>query len=156
MSTTPTIPKNPHDIVPGKDKSIAQIDKTQRQQEAAIEIQKTYRKFTSPVTKVLTNRKDENPGQMKPSERWTEALKRAKLEATISSPRGGTSKHRRKWKNAKTVITGLQNDDWDSTEENTSEGDDEDSDEEERKRRRQELERLKKDKTKAKVMESPV
>jgi hypothetical protein len=93
---------------------------------------------------------------MKPSERWTEALKRARLEATISAPRGGEDELRRKWRNAMTVIAGLHNDDWDSGESEERECDDDDSEEEEKRGRRRELERLKQRRTGAKVMESPV
>jgi hypothetical protein len=41
----PEIPDDPHDIIPGKGKSLAQIDQLQRRQEAAIEIQNAYRGY---------------------------------------------------------------------------------------------------------------
>jgi hypothetical protein len=96
----------------------------------------------------------EDPGQMKPSKRWTEALKRARLEATISAPRDGENQIRRKWRNAKTVITGLQNDDCNSDE--SDDTDDSDSQEEERRRTRRQVLKMKRGKVDAKVMESPV
>jgi hypothetical protein len=104
----------------------------------------------------VNNSADEIPGKIKPSERWTEALKRARLEATISAPRGGENELRRKWRNAKTVIAGLHNDVWDSERIDGNGNDDDDSDEEEKRERRRELERLKQRRTGAKVMESPV
>jgi hypothetical protein len=46
MSADVEIPENPHDIIPGKDKSLAEIDETQRRQEAAIEIQNACWKYS--------------------------------------------------------------------------------------------------------------
>lgn len=45
METEVPIPQDPHEVIPGKDKSIAQIDEIQRRQEAAIEIQQAYRGY---------------------------------------------------------------------------------------------------------------
>lgn len=45
MSTQVIIPNNKHDLIPGKNKSLAQIDKAQREKEAAIEIQRAYREY---------------------------------------------------------------------------------------------------------------
>ena len=43
MSTEMAIPNNQHELVPGKQKSLAQIDKVQRKKEAVIEVQRAYR-----------------------------------------------------------------------------------------------------------------
>jgi hypothetical protein len=43
MTTEMAIPDNQHELVPGKQKSLAQIDKVQRKKEAVIEVQRAYR-----------------------------------------------------------------------------------------------------------------
>lgn len=45
MPTEMAIPNNQQELVPGKDKSLAQIDEVQREKEAAIEIQRAYRGY---------------------------------------------------------------------------------------------------------------
>jgi hypothetical protein len=52
MSADLEIPENPHDIIPGKDKSLVEIDETQRRQEAAIEIQNAYRTYPPAIIRV--------------------------------------------------------------------------------------------------------
>ena len=44
MSPEVSIPNSGHEQIPGKDKSLAEIDEAQREQEAAIDIQNAYRK----------------------------------------------------------------------------------------------------------------
>jgi hypothetical protein len=45
MPTEMAIPNNQQELVPGKGKSLAQIDEVQREKEAAIEIQRAYRGY---------------------------------------------------------------------------------------------------------------
>jgi len=94
--------------------------------------------------------------------RWTEALKRANVEATIYAPKGGDNDNKRKWWNAKMVVTGLHNDGYDVSDEEDSDAEEEDSRndddspaEEERLRRKQ-IARAEKGKMEFKLMESPI
>jgi len=97
-----------------------------------------------------------------PGDRWTDALKRAKVEATIRAPERTEERDtspRKRWRNANTIIAGLQQRDEsdlsDDEIEVRSEGSS-DSDVEEQKLRLKHLAKMKKGRAGAKAMESPV
>lgn len=95
---------------------------------------------------------------MTPSDRWTDALKRAKVEAAIKTPNDEEASPKKKWWNAKNIITALQQRDESdiSLSENGDDDSDDGSDAVERKHRQKLLEKVKKGKRNAKMMESPV
>lgn len=159
------IPKNQHELVPGKGKSLAQIDEAQRKKEAVIEIQRAYRGYF-PLNlegQMVICRVDKfGSPKLTPGDRWKDALKRAKVEATMQISEENEERDtspRKRWRNAKNVITGLQQRDEsdlsDDEIEVRSEGAS-DSDAEEKKLRLKHLEKMKKGQAGAKAMESPV
>lgn len=94
-----------------------------------------------------------------PSDRWTDALKRAKVEVTIHQPRDVQSSSKKKWWNAKNVITALkQSDESDISldELGVKSDEDTDSDAEEQRQREKHIKKMKKGIAGAKTMESPV
>ena len=97
-----------------------------------------------------------------PGDRWTDALKRAKVEATmqtVDDSKERDTSPRKRWRNAKNIIAGLQqrdeNDLSDEEIEVRSENSN-DSDADEEKLRLKHLEKMKKGQAGAKAMESPV
>jgi len=97
--------------------------------------------------------------KVSPSDRWTDALKRTKVIAAMNEPHEEGISPKRKWWNAKNIVAGLQQvdeSDISTDEEGDKEEEDEDSDDLEKRRRRKLMEKVKKGKTSAKIMESPV
>jgi hypothetical protein len=102
---------------------------------------------------------------IKPSDRWRDAINRAKVESTIIAGPEDRSDPKKKWWNAKNVITGLQH------QEESDESDLEEALEElevddpkgghnngksERRHRLKNIKKMKKGRIDAKTMESPV
>lgn len=159
MSAQVIIPNNKHDLIPGKDKSLAQIDEVQREKEAAIEIQRAYREYLHNKGALLMCSKQDGSPTITPSDRWSDALKRAKVETTIHQPRDAQFSPKKKWRNAKNVITALKQADesdisLEDLEVKTDEEDD--SDAVERRQREKHIKKMKKGIAGAKTMESPV
>lgn len=105
---------------------------------------------------------DTGSPKITPGDRWTDALKRAKVEATIQAPERTEERDtspRKRWRNVKTIIAGLQqrdesdlsDDDIEVRSEGSSDGNDE-----EQKLRLKHLAKMKKGQEGAKAMESPV
>ena len=95
-----------------------------------------------------------------PGDRWTDALKRAKVEATIQAPETNKERDtspRKRWRKANTVIAGLQQrDESDLSDDDIEVRSESDTDAEEQKLRLKHLAKMKKGQEGAKVMESPV
>ena len=83
-------------------------------------------------------------------------MRRAKVEAAVKAPAEDVVSPKKKWWNAKNVIAGLQQVDESELSLGEDNDEDDDSDEVERKRRQKLLEKVKKGKRSAKMMESPV
>ena len=97
-----------------------------------------------------------------PGDRWKDALKRAKVEATMQTVEDSEERDtspRKRWRNAKNIITGLQQRDENDLSDDEIEvrsRDSNDSDADEQKVRLKHLEKMKKGQAGAKAMESPV
>jgi hypothetical protein len=112
---------------------------------------------------ILIGRVDQTGSpKITPGDRWTDALKRAKIEATIQAPGNNEERDtspRKRWKNAKNIIIGLQQRDESDLSDDEIEvrsEDESDSDAEEQKLRLKHLEKMRKGRAGAKAMESPV
>jgi len=157
-----TNPRDPTKPIPGKDMSLAEIDEEQQRKEAAIEVQRVYGECEA-LYLWLTWRKQANGSPIKPSDRWKDAMRRAKVEATLNAGPEDRPHPKKKWRNAKNVITGLQEQE-ESDETDLEEAVKEieepngnrDSDESEQMHRLKHIRKMKKGRQDAKIMESPV
>ena len=94
---------------------------------------------------------DENGSpQIKPSDRWTDALKRARVEATMHRDEDASPK--KKWWNAHNVAKGLQNADESDVSDVGGEIEDEDSSDDNGRHRRKQLAQIQKGKNDPKIM----
>jgi len=163
MSHEINIPRDTTSPIPGKNISLAEIDKEQLRKEAAIEIQKVRRECEA-LNLWLNCRTQANGSPLiKPADRWKDATSRAKVEATVNTEPEDRSDPKKKWRNAKNVIIGLQeqeeSDDTSLEEalkeiENPNEYSD--GDETEQRHRFKHVRKMEKGRRDAKIMESPV
>ena len=113
----------------------------------------------------MSRKKANGSPPVKPSQRWTDAISRAKVESTIAAGPEDRSDPKKKWWNAENVISGLQK------QEESDESDMEEALEEleieypnggyhnvesERRNRLKNIRKMKKGRIDAKTMESPV
>jgi hypothetical protein len=112
------------------------------------------------------SRKEANGGPpIKPSDRWRDAINRAKVESTITMGLEDRSDPKKKWWNAKNVITGLHHQE-ESDESDLEEALEElevddpsgghNNGESKRRHRLKNIRKMKKGRIDAKTMESPV